>query len=737
MVQVVLLRELLVGFLGNELSIGVMLGEWLLFEALGSWGLGRFSRDTEPSVGHYIALQALVALLLPLAVAQSRIVRSLGGFVPGQGAGLPSIAFFSFVVLAPLALCGGAQFTLGCKILSTTRGAHVTIGWAYVLESAGAVTGGMAATFLFVPRVSPVISALTIGALNLLSGLLLVIGEGPPTRLYRIGRPALIAMALVGTAFLLVSPTARIIDAATLKARWKGYQLIVSENSVYGNIAVIEQAGEVTFFVDGVATVTSPPDFDAARTLVHVAFLAKGDPKRVLVIGGGAGGVLSEILRYDVDEVVYVEQDPLLIQLLRDHPTDTTRYEFSDPRVKIEGTDGRRFLTNTGEAFDVILMNLPYPSSLNLNRFYTVEFLSLAGSKLASGGVLAFPVPGATGYLSMEERKMNGCMLQSLERSFAHVRAVPGAPSIFLASNDLDLSRVSPEVLCERSRSRGLDLIVPCQLFTYLLNPAREEWYHDSLEAVSARTNRDLRPCAVFYSLAYWTSIFSPRLLWAVNAIEAAGALPVLASICAFALICICLQTRLRARGLLPIPFLVASTGFFGMGISVAVILAFQSFFGYLYQEIGLVLTAFMLGLSLGGSAMNRLIADGRSPGLAWVEGTIIIFCPIFVLVVLPLGGVAGLRGYSALAKILMLGMNAVSGLLVGAEFSLSSRARLVEERRLSRAAGAVYAWDLIGAVIGSLALSIMLIPLVGVATACLSIMALKLLSLALLVTSH
>ena len=738
MVQVVLLRELLVDFLGNELSIGLMLADWLLIEAFGSWGFGKVSRTTQPSVASYVALQAVIAVLLPLAVGEARIVRNIAGFVPGQGAGLPSIALLSLLILAPLALCSGAQFTLGCRIFSASRGAEVTIGSVYVLEAAGAAIGGIAATFGFVPWVPSMASALMVGALNLLSALLLVVRKGSPMRRPDIGPAAALTIALLVIGCLLLSSQAGSIESATLKARWKGYELLRSENSVYGNVAVIEQAEQITFFVDGVATVTSPvPDISAARTLVHVTLLAQGNPRRVLVIGGGAGGVLSEILRYDVEEVVYVEQDPLLIGLIRDHPTNTTQSELSDPRVKVEATDGRRFLTRTADRFDAILMNLPYPSSLSLNRFYTVEFLALAGSKLEEGGILAFPVPGATGYLSSEERKMNKCMLQTLSRSFVHVRAVPGAPSIFLASNDINLSVIDAETLCETSISLNLDTIVPCQGFAQLLDPAREDWYRDSLEGTSTQTNRDLQPCAVFYSLAYWTSIFSPRLLWAVHMLERTSLLWVFASIAAVGLVCISLRRRLRSRGLLPIPFVVASTGFFGMGINIAVILAFQSFFGYLYQEIGLILMAFMLGLGLGGSAMNRLIAKGRSPRLVRIEAAIVTFCPVFLGVLLLLGGLTGLQGFPLLPKLLMLGLSTAAGLIVGAEFSLCSRARLAEGRDLPGVAGAVYAWDLLGAVLGSLVLSIVLVPLAGVVAACLSIMALKGVSLALLATSR
>jgi len=103
----------------------------------------------------------------------------------------------------------------------------------------------------------------------------------------------------------------------------------------------------------------------------------------------------------------------------------------------------------------------------------------------------------------------------------------------------------------------------------------------------------------------------------------------------------------------------------------------------------------------------------------------------------LSLGGLDVPQELSFLPKLLMLGLSAAAGFMVGAEFSLCSRARLAEGRDLPRVAGAVYAWDLLGAVLGSLVLSVVLVPLAGVVAACLSLMALKGVSLALLATSR
>jgi spermidine synthase len=79
-------------------------------------------------------------------------------------------------------------------------------------------------------------------------------------------------------------------------------------------------------------------------------------PESVLILSGGAGGMIHEVLKYPVKQVHYVELDPLLLTLIHQFPTPLTRSELSDPRVVIHYTDGRVFLKRTAERFDVVFV---------------------------------------------------------------------------------------------------------------------------------------------------------------------------------------------------------------------------------------------------------------------------------------------------------------------------------------------------------------------------------------------
>ena len=175
--QTLMVRELLVSFAGNELSIGVVLGSWLLLEALGSALLGRFW-GRRHRVASYLALQLLFAgLLLPVLYLAFGL-RHLVGSVPGEGLGLRTILCTSFLLLIPLALVDGAMFTVGCRVAQRLLGAGVqAVGRVYLLEATGSILGGLIFTFLFIPHLGAVRVALLLVVVNLASGLGLLWSE--------------------------------------------------------------------------------------------------------------------------------------------------------------------------------------------------------------------------------------------------------------------------------------------------------------------------------------------------------------------------------------------------------------------------------------------------------------------------------------------------------------------------------------------------------------------------------
>ncbi len=743
--QGLLIRELLVAFFGNELSIGLILGNWLILEAVGSGLLGRLADRWRGKAPSFAALQVLFALFLPLCLYAAYTSRSIVGAIPGEGVGLIPIFYSSFLILTPLALVDGAMFAFGCRAYShLTSDEASSIGWVYVYEALGAIAGGIVFTYLFIPFLYSLQIVLILSGLNLLSAALVLASSDS-------SNPGLIVVPVLLTASLgfLLSPQAEEVQRWATRQQWTGYNLVYSENSVYGNVAVVQREAQYTFYADGIPILTAPvPDVALSEEIVHLPLLFIPQPRRALVLSGGVGGVLHELAKYPLKQIDYAELDPLLIKAVLRFPTPLTLSELSDPRLTVEYVDGQLLVRrkewgiapHPKEGYDLVIVNLPYPSTLQLNRFYTVEFFQIVRGLLAKEGVLVIGCPGTLTYMSDELRDLNTMAYHTLQQTFSYVRPIPGDVTLWLASPSDELSTVPLGALVERWEGRGLETqLLTASHIRLRLGQRRLDWFWTSLgeeKGGKALVNRDLHPVGLFYGLSYWNALFSPHLarvfaftgrlnLWSLS-------LPIIG--CGLLFLTVVKLTA-KGKGAI-VPMAIATTGFTGMTADLIIIFAFQTLYGYVYHWIGLLITAFMAGLSLGGLLMTRRLAGigSERPILLKLELAIVLY---WALLPMALSNLYSRITYPLVftsTQGILLFLNALAGFLVGSQFPLANRMWLKGREALGGTAGVLYACDLVGAFLGSIVVSVVLMPVLGILETCLLAAILKLGSLLLVV---
>ncbi|RKY69052.1 MAG: spermine synthase, partial [Candidatus Latescibacterota bacterium] len=737
--QVLLIREMLVAFYGNELSIGIILANWLLLEAAGSWFLGRLADRTKRRVQGFIGLQIFISLYLPVAVYITRVIKNLLGITVGEGIGLLPIFYSSFLILAPLAVAHGAQFAFGCRIFFELlkRGA-TDIGLVYVLEGLGSGMGGLLFTWLLIPHLNSVKITLVTALLSFFSALWLVVSTrqqkekmSPRRRFLLGGTCSIIILLLLSVIYLLFSSAADRIDWSWVQQQWKGYRLRSYQNSIYGNVAVVEKEQQFVFLSDGIPICATPvPDIAFVEEFVHLALLSHPAPEKVLVIGGGVGGVLAEILKHPVKQVCYTELDPLVIETVERFPTPLTGRELGDPRIKIKYLDGRLWVRRTQQRYDVVLINLPLPSTLQLNRFYTLEFFRTARNILADGGILVLKCPGSLVYMNKELRDLNLCIYETVRKVFPHIRVIPGEFNLFLASTSPEVCNVTAAMLSQRMRERRLQtrLLTDFHL-RYKLDPRRRGWFFQNLkEGETVRVDRDLAPSGLFYSLSYWNALFSPGL---GRAFELLVRLKIWMFLIPLAILIVVLLGLRPRTGNFPITAAVATTGFGGMAFNMVLILAFQCLYGYVYHMIALLTAAFMVGLSAGALLMLRIMKQNRGgrPLLVRFELLILSFSLLLPLILLYCHAqIMHPVIFHSVPWVILL-LSAISGFLVGSEFPLANSIYLGGKRDVGQVAGMLYGVDLLGSWLGALAVSVALIPVLGIVQTCLLVASLKLLS--------
>jgi len=727
-IQVLLIREFLICFYGNELTIGLILGNWIILEAIGSGLSSRFSQKIKRPLLFYCILQCLIALYFPLAIY---LIRSLKGFLPltaGEAIGILPVFLSSFIILAPLSIFDGGQFPLGCRIWKDyTKKPVESVGSVYIFEAIGFIIAGPIFTFLFITKFHSFQIALFISLMNFSSGLILLQKE---LRFFL--KKALIisiALLLCINIFALLSNLPDRMNSFSLKTQWRGYNLIRSQNSIYGNLAVTKEKEQYTFFSDGIPIITTPvPDIVVNEEFIHFGMLSHPDPADILIVGGGAGGPLAEILKHPLKHLDYAELDPLLIEMVKNYPTPLTQRELNDPRLSIKITDGGRYIKTTSKLYDIVFINLPAPTTLQLNRFYTKDFFALTKNIFKDReGILVFNLPGSLSYLNTELQKLNLSILNTLKDVFAFVEVIPGDFNLYLASNNK--LNIGPEVFIERLNNRGIStrLLTPFHI-QYRLHKRWSNWFYSTLEKTPiVQKNTSLLPISLFYGLDYWNTLFSPYLTRFFKVIEKINLGILLLPIIFLTLLILSLSIFFNRLKKISIPYAILTTGILGMTCDLVIIFIYQSLYGYVYHHIALLITAFMAGLTLGGWLMTKRLSGMKNKKLkfALLEAGLIVFS----LAIIPLFVYLGKSKLNL--SFIFFPLSAISGFLVGSEFPLANS--LYQIKNSTQTAGLLYALDLLGSWIGALIVSVALIPIVGLVQTCIFLAILKLSSLILI----
>ncbi|MCX7885818.1 MAG: hypothetical protein N3B01_00985 [Verrucomicrobiae bacterium] len=685
MTQVVLLREMLSVFDGNEMVMGILLGNWLFLTGVGSW-VGRYARELERPLDWLVPAQLWVAVVPLLQVVALRTLRNVV-FTRGAMIGAFDTVVASLILLAPFCLVSGFMLTLASSILGRRPGEdlelaavsvprrsyHVELrqlGHVYVADSVGSIFGGLLFSLLLV-WVFDHIGALCVPAV---ANLLLAAALAWRLRLRKLLWTAAGLLGALAVCWGLDGWTTQLQYGSAL-VRFRG-------NSPYGRLVVTESAGQYNFVGNGVP-LFSTYNVEQVEETVHYAMAQRPLARRVLLIGGGASGTAREVLKYDsVEQVTYVELDPLILATVRVFVPQA----LADPRIRVVSTDGRLFVRQCGERYDVVIVDVPEPSTMQLNRFYTRQFYSELKRILVAEGVVCFALGRYENYVGPELARLLGSAQRTLRQVYRHTLLLPGGRVFLLASNGPLTTDVA-----ERIAGRGVKVrLMTRNYLGAMLTPGRLAAL-EGAAAAKAAVNEDFNPALYYYHLRYWLSR-DPRGTGLLVAILASAAV----------------FTPFWLRGGAVVVF---AGGFAASVLEFVLLLGFQILCGSVYQKVGVVVTMFMCGLAVGAWLANRPKRLSRRLTLSVLAGALGVFALLLPAVLLQLGGM-GFRAAGVIVPAATFGL----AMLVGMEFPVAAQ---MEGREPTRTAAWLYAADFAGAAIGALLVSTLLVPLLGVAAAC------------------
>jgi spermidine synthase len=749
--QIVLVREFIVIFYGNELCLGVILANWLLWGAVGSLLLGRFADKLKRKIGTLAICEILLAILLPALIFVIRSARVLLKAQPGELIGFIPMVAFSFVILAPMCIILGFLFALGARIFPSAKGAK-QIGYTYILEGVGASVGGLLTSLLLIRYLNSFQIAMIIGALDIAASasLRIFLGKGKLVKIFFRGLIILLLIVNVylilpeNTAFIPIESLNKLksdsLDSESLKIQWGMLGLKESKNSIYSNLTVVGTEDTYTFFSNGLS-MFSVPDPASAEQTSHFAMLEHPDPQKVLLISGGVSGSLGEILKHPTKKVDYVELDPAIIELAKNWLDNKDLAPLNDPRVTIENIDGRRFVKQSKEKYSVVILDLPEPFTAQLNRFYTQEFFQEIYNVLDDKGIFSIGVLSSANYLSDEHQAFLNCVYQTLDSVFTDIITIPADDQIlFLSCKSKGILSYSQELLTERLRQRKIQaLYVSEYQMPIYLEPWRIQSFSDRIrETKNIKINKDLQPVSYYYDMLLWSAQFSTvsKLQAKYNEVfKFTSRLNLWWFLLPFFLIGLLLfllgnwKKGVRHRYIL---LAVLVTGFAEIAFEVIVSLGFQIIYGYMYYKLGLILTAFMIGLIGGGIVITKIMDRLKNELLTFVY-TQVAICIYPLLLLLAFYIFKGGFAYSFGANVVFPLLPVVAGFMGGFQFPLATRIYLKYNPKVGRVAGLTYGVDLAGACIGAFLVSAFLVPIIGIQNTCFAIIILGVIVLMLL----
>jgi len=487
------------------------------------------------------------------------------------------------------------------------------------------------------------------------------------------------------------------LQETSTRAIFPGQNLVYEGNSIYGNLVVTEFDRQYNFYENSLPLFSTGNEFSNEEK-VHYAMLQKPGAKRVLLISGGVAGTTREVLKYPVSRLDYVELDPKLIEFGRQF-TDN----LNDDRINVINTDARYYVKTTGNRYDVIIIDLPDPASIQINRFYTVEFFRELRGILAPGGVVSASLSSAENYMSPEVRELNSGLYHTLRHEFNNVIVIPGYVNFFIASDsELDYDYAG------RVKQTGIETSYLEYYLPGKLTPGRIE-RAAALADEEAEINTDFKPASYRHSQKLWLSLF--------------GIGPELVAVAVLLLLVLAFSaTRFR-----PVSLAILIAAITGIGIEFILIASFQILYGYLYYKIGILITAFMAGIVIGAGWINRRLDKVSQRRMSKFIFLIAIYSLLLPEILLLLQGWQESSLLFISVEILFPLLTIIIGILVGIEFPLAVKL-YIKERGATKTAGLLYALDLVGACIGTYLVSILLIPILGIIPVCLILFAVNIL---------
>ncbi len=597
--QVLLIREMLAVFRGNEFIIGMIFAGWFFGVFLGA----RFSpmRQEEAGLKSLTRCAILFPLILLGAVYLSHALPVLFPRTAGGYYDLTTEFLLALLLTAPASFCVGFFFPIAVAL--SDAGDSRAGGVIYLWESLGSFAGGVLFSFVLVLFFNPLGITLMLLALALLLRAAVLI-------------PSKRTACLPPLAILCLIPFSNTAEQAlfeTLWARSRTGILTEYQRTRHQMIQVEKTGDQINFYGDGMH-ISSLPDNYETRGLFHlIQALKPPQHPRILLIGGGPGSLAGNLLAAGADSVSCCETDPDLLRLISSFAEKLYGRGRGVGGCRMISEDPRHFLRENRERFDLILCASPLPENALTNRSFTVEFFRLCLNNLAPDGIFLLGTRGFETAMGSLDREYRASVYRSFRSLFPSPLFTTGDP-MYLAGKADGSPFPAPAEIIRKYRqnlpSQRTGLMSPevsegfrAEELLSFFEPSRLDYFKNTIEPLSEQVpvNRDDRPNAFWKSLLL-SALQEGSLLYEIFRKP-------LYPLIGLSLVSLLLVLYLHRRyGPMEAQsgIVIACIGFTGISLVLILMTLYQNYQGMIYSRISLISALFMLGLAAGSGLALR-----------------------------------------------------------------------------------------------------------------------------------
>lgn len=372
-----ILSTLATYFLGDSVL------QWTLIVSIMMFSMGLGARISKNFQGNLLKTFIFIEFGLSILVAYS----SIAAYTAAAFTIYTSAIIYSMSIIIGLFI--GMEIPLVIRLNNSFEILRVNISSVLEQDYYGSLAGGLFFAFVGLPYLGITFTPFVLGMVNFVVAFSLFLILRPKIK-KRVRISIQLAGLFVGAAivsgFFIAEPI-------IFFGEQKKYQdkVIFEKQSRYQKVVMTQWKDHYWLFINGNQQLSSLDEVMYHEPLVHPVMKTVKYPQQVLIFGGGDGCAAREVLKYkQTEQITLVDLDPLMTELGKNHPVlvEINNNAMNDPKVSIVNNDAYKFLSETNRFYDVIIVDLPDPKSIELGRLYSKEFYQLCYRHLRPGGAI-------------------------------------------------------------------------------------------------------------------------------------------------------------------------------------------------------------------------------------------------------------------------------------------------------------------------------------------------------------